>query len=167
MSRSAVVAGAVAVVATVLALCVPGTALARPNSHRADGHYVYTCVTVRDRAKHDSGKICINAFMNPRDQESHFRARASFRSISGGKLSKVSAAVLYLRLGGRRHGTRRGPKASARHGATVLRIVTAWIADPHQLNPTAVVRNACMTWRNGGRACHLGYFRGGIPGYIS
>jgi hypothetical protein len=46
-------------------------------------------------------------------------------------------------------------------------MVTAWIADPRDLNPTAVVENACMTWRNGGRACRRGYFRGGIPGYIS
>jgi hypothetical protein len=72
MSRSAVVAGVAAVVATVLALCVPGTALALPGPHRADGHYVYTCVAVRDRAKADAGKICINAFMNPQDQEWHF-----------------------------------------------------------------------------------------------
>jgi len=167
VSRSALVAPIAAVVVTVLAVCLPGTALALPSAHRADGHYVYTCLTVRDRAKGDVGKICINAFMDPYDQETTYRARASFRSTSGGKLSRASAAELVLKLGRRKHGNRRDPKASARHGATVLRMVTAWIPDPHNLNPTGVVKNACLTWRNGGRACHRGYFRGGIPGYIS
>ncbi len=166
MSRSAMAAG-VAAVATVMALCLPGTALARTGPHRDSGHNVYTCVRVRDRAFNDTGRICINAFMNPHDQEFHYRAMASFRSIRGGKLSKVSATTLFLRLGRRKHGIRRDPKASARRGATSFRMVTAWIADPHDLNPLAVVENACMTWRNGGRACRRGYFRGGLVGYIS
>lgn len=167
MSRSARVVGIAGAVVTALAVGLPGAALASPASPRADGHYVYTCLTVRDRALGDVGKICVNAFMNPYDRETTYRARASFRSTSGGKLSRASAAALYLRLGARKYGNRRDPKASARRGATVLRIRTAWIPDPHNLNPTAVVKNACLTWRNGGRACHRGYFRGGIPGYIS
>ncbi len=167
MSRSALAVGVAAVVASVLALCVPGTARAIAGPHRYDVHYVYTCVTVRDRARHDTGKICISAFINPRDLEWHFRANASFLSISGGRLSKVSAAALYLKLGRDKHGYRRNPRTSARHGTTALRMVTAWIADPRQQNPTAVVENACMAWRNGGRACRHGYLSGGIPGYVS
>jgi hypothetical protein len=163
MHRSAVVAG----VAVVVALCMPGTALAQPGPHRTAGHVLYTCLTVRDRARHDSGRICINAFMNPHDQEFHFRARVTFTSTSSRKLARVSAASLYLRLGHRKYGRRNSPRASAAHGARVLRMFTVWVPDPRQLNPWAVVRNACMTWRNGGRACHRGYFRGDEPGYIS
>jgi hypothetical protein len=160
-------AGVAAAVATVLAFCIPGTALAGSGPHRAAGHYVYTCVRVRDRAKDDTGQICINAFMNPSDLEFHFRARVSFRSVGSGKLSQGSAAALYLKVGRHNYGYLRNPTATAKHGATALRIVTAWIADPRRLSPTAVVKNACMTWHNGGRACHHGYLRGGIPGYIS
>jgi hypothetical protein len=167
MSRSAVVGGVAAAAAIVLALCLPGTALATSRPYRAAGHYVYTCVKVHDRAKDDTGQICVNAYMNPADMEFHFRARVSFRSIGGGKLSKGSAAALYLRLGRHNRGYLHDPKASAKHGATTLRIATAWIADPRRLNPTAVVKNACMTWRNGGRACHRGSLRGGVPAYIS
>jgi hypothetical protein len=167
MTRSAVVAGVAAAVAIVLALCVPGTALASAGPHRPAGHYVYTCLKVRDSAKHDTGRICINAYMNPNDVEFHFRARLSFHSLSGGKLSKGSAAALYLKLGRRKHGYLRDPKVSAKHGASALKIVTAWIADPRRLNPKAVVKNACMTWRNGGHACHHGVLSGGVPGYIS
>jgi hypothetical protein len=105
--------------------------------------------------------------MNSADLESHHRAKGTFRSISGGKLSKGSAAALYLRRGRHNRGYLHNPKVSAKHGATTLQIVTAWIADPRRLNPTAVVKNACMTWRNGGRACRRGDFRGGVPGYIS
>jgi hypothetical protein len=103
MSRSAVVGAVIAAVLTVLA-CVPGTALARTGPRRAAGHYVYTCVKVRDRAKGDTGQICVNAYMNPADLEFHYRARVSFRSSAGGKLSKGSAAALYLRLGRHDHG---------------------------------------------------------------
>jgi hypothetical protein len=167
MSRSAVVAGIATAVVTFLALCLPGTALASPSSHRFAGHYVYTCVKVRDRAKHDTGRICINAYMNPSDLELHYRAKVSFHSISGGKLSRGSAAALYLKLGRRRYGSLRNPRTSAPRGATALKIVTAWIADPHQRTPTAVVKNPCMSWRNGGHACHRGSLSGGIPGFIS
>lgn len=167
MSRSAVVAGVAGAVAIVFALCLPGTAVATSGPHRTAGHYVYTCVKVHDRAKDDTGQICINAYMNPADLEFHFHARVSFRSISRGKLTKGSAAALYLRLGRHNRGYLHDPKAAAKHGATTIRIVTAWIADPRRINPTAVVKNACVTWRNGGRACRRGYLRGGVPGYIS
>jgi hypothetical protein len=167
MSRSAVVASIAGAVVVICAICLPGTALAASGPHRATGHYVYTCVKVHDRAKKDTGQICVNAYMNPADLEFHYRAEVSFRSIAGAKLSKGSAAALYLRLGRHDRGYLRNPSASAKRGATRLRIVTAWIADPRRLNPTAVVKNACITWRNGGRACHRGSLRGGVPFYIS
>jgi hypothetical protein len=167
MSRSAVAASVAGAVVIIFAMCLPGTALATSGPHRAQGHYVYTCVKVRDRAKNDTGQICVNAYMNPADLEFHYRAKVSFRSISGGKLSKGSAAALYLRLGRHNRGYLHNPSASAKRGATRLSIVTAWIADPRRLNPTAVVKNACITWRNGGHACHRGSLRGGVPGYIS
>ena len=167
MTKSAAVVGIATIIAMIAAFFLPGTAVATSTRDNLPRHVIYRCVTVRDRAKSDTGKICINAFMNPLDEEWHFRARLSFRSVSGGKLSRSSASTLYLRLGGRDHGIRHKPKASSKHGATVFRIVNAWIADPHDLNPTAVVKNACMTWRNGGRACRNGFLRGGTPAYVS
>jgi hypothetical protein len=108
------------------------------------------CETVRSSAHHHSGVICIGVV--DRSAPRSTTAEITFRSNSGA-LKETSLAAMRLTVEGMvvekigpRQWNWKGPQGSVSFDKN-------WWDEPAGLKTQASVRNACLTWRDGARAC--------------